>query len=135
MANVHRPLTRRQKKGLLVGAGAYVLWFVLGMIAMGGVEWPIRLSALAAAFTLLIGGLALLRRKLSAEQRAEMDEPERFTRRDWPYWAVWVLSLMLLNLLGREWAGRFPLLVLGGVLIALPNIAVLWWQVTRRTDG
>jgi hypothetical protein len=122
-------MARWTKSSRWTAAGLYALWTVLVTIAVGGVEWGIRLPAMVGAAAAVVAILALSLRRQRPADRQQLYP----TGRQVVGWAAGMASTLLAINLGRLWEGRLGLLVLGGALAALPVLAIVGWQASR--DG
>jgi hypothetical protein len=100
---------------------------VLVTVAVGGVEWAIRLPAVVGAVAVVVAILALALPRQRPADRQQLYP----TGREVVGWGVGMASMLLALNLGRLWEGRLGLLVLGGALAALPVLAIVGWQASR----
>jgi hypothetical protein len=119
--------TRWTKGSRWTAAGLYVLFTVLVTVAVGGVEWAIRLPAVVGAVAVVVAILALALPRQRPPDRQQLYP----TGREVVGWGVGMASMLLALNLGRLWEGRLGLLVLGGALAALPVVAIVGWQASR----
>jgi hypothetical protein len=113
-----------------IAAGLYVLFIVLMTVAVGAVEWAIRLPVIVGAVAVVVAIVRLLplRRQRPVDRRQQYP-----TGREVVGWGAGMASGLIAINLGRLWEGRLGLLVLGGVLAALPGLAVMVWRLSRDT--